>query len=58
MVERGSIKNKAISKAEEQFAKIMKQDAVVLSGREKAKQEKAKKTARLRALRLTKKVSD
>ena len=48
----------AISKAEEQFAKIKKQDVKVLKGREKAKQERAKKTARLRALRLAKEASD
>jgi len=52
------MKKPAISKAEEQFAKIKKQDATVLKGREKVKQEKAMKTARLRELRLAKEASD
>ncbi len=40
------------SRAEEQFAKIKKQDKKLIKEKEKFEQERAEKTARLKALRL------
>ena len=45
-------------KAEEKFAKSMQQGKKALNEREKAHQEIAAKTARLRALRLAKEASE
>ena len=46
------------SRAEEQFATIQKKDKRALEEWEKAQQEIAEKTARLKALRLAKEASD
>jgi hypothetical protein len=52
------IMNSVRLKAEEKFAKGMKQAKKALNEREKAQQEFAAKTARLRALRLAKEASE
>ena len=50
--------NSARSKAEERFAKMRQQEKKAEKERDKAQQENAQKTARLRALRLAKEASD
>jgi len=52
------MKETVISKAEEKFAAIQKKDKLALVGREKEQQERAEKTARLKALRLAKEAAD
>ena len=46
------------SRAEEKFAATQKKDKQVLKEKEKAQQERAEHTARLRALRLAKEAAD
>ncbi len=50
--------NSARSKAEEKFAKMGQQQKKAQKERDKAQQENAEKTARLRALRLAKEAAD
>ncbi len=46
------------SRAEQQFAATQKKDKQVLKEKEKARQERAKHVAKLRALRLAKEAAD
>ena len=48
----------AKSKAEQQFTATQKKDRQVLAEREKVRQERAEKTARLKALRLAKEAEE
>ncbi len=50
--------NSARSKAEERFAKMRQQQKKAETERDKAQQENAQKTARIRALRLAKEASE
>ena len=52
------MRKSAKSRAEEQFAAIKKKDKQALNENEKARQERAEHTARLRALRLAKEEAD
>ena len=52
------MRKSAKSRAEEQFAAIKKKDKQSLNENEKARQERAEHTARLRALRLAKEAAD
>jgi hypothetical protein len=58
MYEGCSMKKSAGTKAEEQFSAAKKKSQKVLKDREKSRQTRAEQTARLRALRLAKEVTD